>query len=417
MVSTVSLADFQQAQSPEYLSGPNNIRYAGVDQSYAWSLLTRGKGFEQMTHGSDEIREKVMLSNNNNFQNYGPYQALTPSQSQTVTTASARMRFGAYNYMWSKEEELLNGGSADFSPEARVMKYFSFLEKKETEFAYTAAEGIEQSMFAVPDKTTMEDTSGLAPMSFFATFNDHASNLFNNITGTGAFTTRYTIDPTLGGKKLFRRRLFGYTDPGVAPTGGKKNMLGALDKAHIHLDFKRPFVPNSSTRNWEDAGWNRKIGLTSLTGVEKLMELCRFRNDNWGNTQTLGLMGNLNYSGMEIFGIPAMETAAVYHSDYGTPATLVTEGASTTNVGPRIALVDTEAFKILFHAERMFAREKPRTLDNQPFVNVVWGNVYYQFFCAYPHLCGVIAPGTVTGSFKGGDEALTTTNGTVYGAY
>lgn len=417
MASLVSLTDWLQAQSPEYQSGPNQIRYAGASQTYAWSLLTRGKGFEQLLHGGTDIREKVMLSNNNNFTNYGPYQTLTPSQAQTVTTAIAQWRFGSYNYMWSKQEEILNGGSSDFSPEARVMKYFTFIEKKETEFAYTAAEGIESSLFSVPDKTTQEDTSGLAPMSFFATFNDHASGLFNNITGTGTWTTRYQVDPTLGGKKLFRRRLFGYTDPGVAPTGGKKNMLGALDKAFIHLNFKRPYVPNSNTRNFEDSGWSSKIGMTSQTGVEKLMELCRFRNDNWGNTQDLGLMGDLNYKGMEIFAVPAMETAAVYHSDYGTPATLQTEGASTTNVGPRIALVDTNAFKIVFNAERMFAREKPRTLDNQPFVNVVWGDVYYQFTCAYPHLCGLIAPGTVTGTFLGGNEALTTTNGTVYGAY
>lgn len=414
MATLVSLTDWLQAQSPEYQSGPNQIRYAGVDQTYAWSLLTRGKSFEQMLSGGTDIREKVMLTNNNNFSNYGPNDVLTPSQSQTMTTVVAQWRFGTYNYMWSKQEEILNGGSADFSPEARVMKYYDFIEKKETEFAYTAAEGVEASMFAVPDLTTMEDTSGLAPMSFFATFNDHANGLFNNITGTGTFTTRYQVNPTLAGKTLFKRRLFGYTSAIVNPTGGARNLLGALDKAYIHLNFKKPFVPNSQTRNFEDAGWNRKIGLTSQTGVEKLMDLLRQRNDNWGAQQDLGLMGDLNYKGVEIFAIPAMETAAVYHSDYGTPATLVTEGASSTNSGPRIALVDNEAFKVVFNRERMFAREKPRTLDNQPFTNVVWGDVYYQFTCAYPHLCGLITPGTVTGTFKAGNETLTTTNGSVY---
>ena len=419
MASIVAFTDWLQAQSPQYQSSPQNIRYAGAAQTYAWSLLTRGKSFEQMLDGGTDIREKVMLTNEVNFANYGPNDVLTPTMPQVMSTAIAPWRFGSFNYSWTKNEELLNGGSSDFSDAARVMKYFDFMMKLETQFAYNAAAGVENTMFAVPDKTTMEDAGGLSPMSYFATFNDHADGLFNNITGTGTFTTRYQINPTSAGKKLFKRRLFGYTSAAITPAAGTKNMLGALDKSYIHLNFKKPYIPNTQAdRNLESEGWNRKIALTSQTGCEKLMELLRLRNTNWYNASSeLGLMGDLEYKGVEIFSVPALETAAVSHSDYGTPATLVTEGQSTTNVGPRIALLDTDAFKIVFHRERYFAREKPRTLDNQPFTNVVWGDVYYQFTAAYPHLCGLIAPGTVTGTFFGGNEVLTTTNGTVYGAY
>lgn len=421
MTSMVTFTDWYNAQSDEYMSGPDDIRFAAAKQAYGWSLLTRGKSIEKMLSGGTAIAEKVMLSGANTFANYGANDPLVPVRTESMTTLRAPWRFGSWNMQWTKQEEILNGASPEFTSAARVMKYYDFRTKLETQWQYDAAEGIEASAFAKPDPDTMEDFNGLAPYSIWAHLNDHANGLFNDVVAGKIWTTKMGTNPTAAGKTRLRPRLFGYQSALVNPATGLSNILDAMDEAFVHMNYKRPFVATAQAQqNFESEGWSRKIGLWSQPGITRIMSLLRQRNTNYASNGTASTqmgMGDLEYKGVEQFAIPAMTTSAVYHSDYGTPATLVTEGASTTNIGPRGLLIDTDALKIVFNRERYFAREKPRQLDNQPFTNVVWGDVYYQITCMYPWLCGVIAPGTVTGTFAGGNQLLTTTNGTPYTAY
>lgn len=416
MAMPVGFTDWYQSQTPVYLSPANMIRSAYQRQAYAWSLLARGKKMDRMLKAGTDIREKVALSGISSFANYTPNDPLTPQQGQNITTLAAKWAFGSWNMSWTKNERILNGDGEGLTDEARVMKYIDFQTVKESQFQLDATEGVEVSFSAVPDKDTMESlTAGKAPYSLPALINDHASTLFNNITGSGAFTTLHGVDPTATGKKLFRNRIFGYTSVAVKPTGGLKNMQGALDAAYIRLQYRAPFIKGAKApQNLEDDGWARKIALISQTGAEKLQDLNRQRNDSWGSANSSMGMGDLEYKGMEFYALPMLETGTYYHSDYTTPATLVTEGQSTTNAGPRIYIIDTDALNIVFNRDRFFEREAPRQPDNQPFTDVVWGDVYYQFMITHRHLCGIISPGTVTGSFDAGTQALTTTNGALY---
>lgn len=417
MPSLATFTNFQQAQGPAYLTGPNFIRHAGQKTGYAWAKLSRGKpqgAYMKTTFGTD-FREKVFLSDSTTFQTYTPYDALTVTNPQTVVTAIAPEVYGYDAMTWSEQEAIKNGQNAALTTEARSMMYLDFMTQLQTRIQVSLANGMETKFLAIPT-ASMEGASQTEPCSLIHLINEFPNSLYvNNSVSMG---TKHQINPAAANNIGFRNHIFGYDSISANPTGGvvgNKNLLNAMDTASLRLTYDAPkgFAFGKQPQNWEDPGWPTKLSMWSYTGVEKIMDLARKRNDTWTRVNEMGIE-NPVYRGMEICAIPGLETAAVYTTDtYTTNTAPNTEGHTDTDGrGPRGYIIDTTGFNVLFNKDKMFQFKAPIQRENQ-FVTVQYVDVYYQYMITAPWTCGIIAPGTVSGTFPN----YTYTASQVYDAY
>lgn len=418
MASMASLLDFQQSQGPALLSGVKALKHAGQRRDTMFAHLIRGKpeGAMLRTNYGTDFREKIILDSSSPWKTYQPYDVLTVTNPQNVTTAIAPEVFGYYGYTWSEQEAIKNGQNPDLTQAARSMMYFDFITSKETACQVDIVNGMEDKLMAVPDPLTMEGASQTEPCSFFHLYNEFPNSLY--VLNGVSMTTKHQITPSAAGKTRFRNHIFGYDSVSIAPVlPASKNLLNALDTAANRLTY-RGSAPSfaRAPQNWEDSGWPTKCCFWSDTGLDKLLDLARLRNDTWTKTNELGVMTPV-YRGIEQINIPALESAAIYPTDTytgnGTVTAPTTEGGSTAlGRGPRGYVIEMSATQALFNKQKFFERRKIEMPVNQ-YAYVQWIDAYYQFMTTAPWLSGVIAPGAVTGTFP----SLTYTAAQVYAAY
>lgn len=422
MPALTAFGDWLLAQSPVTISPEEYIRHAAIKPQYGWPKLLRGKGADGYMRlgGGTSIQEKVILSDVATFQNYSPNDPLTATMPQALSMATSYFKFGVDKMAWTQNEELLNmGATAEMTREARAIRYVRFLTIKKTEVQVSSANGMENSLFSVPDPTAMDAQSGLQANSFFHLINDFGSNscLWK---GVGvAFTTKHGITPSSATQNLFRNWVIGYNDfvANTAAPNTNRNLVDAFDAAMIRLNYVAPAPAQwaQAPQNWEDSKWPDKYALLSWTGMQKIMWILRARNTDWSaRLNEVGMMGPV-CNGVELFAIPALETAAVYPDSYTTPTGLFTEGSSSgAGRGPRVYICDKSAIHAFIHPEKFFKATEPRAFDNQPFTFAVWFDLYYQFMVTAPWLCAVLSPSAAT---MGVDTTLagnTYLPGTVY---
>jgi hypothetical protein len=406
MAVPISFRDYRMAQSAVTVSGVNMIKSAVQKSRYGWVYAARAKG--GMLHkysGGDVLQEKVSLDAATTFASYVPDDVAATAAQQHMAMPTTYIVYGRDYIRWTKQEAVHNGQSGDFSDEARSMKYFNFNKSLDVRQQVSTANGMEADWAAVPNPTTMDFLGCTKPNSLFHLVNEFPNSLYVN--AGSAFTTKHGINP--GTYPSFRNHIFGYNSTAASPAANAKNIINALDTANERMPYSPPTGMgfDRSPDNWFSEGWGSKVGLTSHTGVEIVKDLLRQRNQTWTMTNEMG-MARPVYNGVELVGLPSLQTAAVYPSTadatvalgYSTNTTAVTEGASTAyGLGPRIYLLDTNAYGMYVNSEGNFNRGDVIQYENQPGSFAQFVDVWYQYFNPMPWLCGVVAPGTVTGVF------------------
>lgn len=415
MTVLASLFDFALAQGQAELTGPEMIKSAGTSTDYLWPKFARGKpeGSLVRTMYGKDFREKFMLTDSSTLQTYTPYDPLTVSNPQNLREAIAPQVYAYDAYTWSDQEAEQNGQNADLTQAARSMMYANFLTAKKTYTQGSIFNGMETKFMARPDPATMEGASQTEPCSFFHLYNEFPNSLyvFNSV----SMATKHQINPAAAGNTRFRNHIFGYDSSSVAPAAGAKNLLNALDTAANRLTYKAQSAGGAvrAPQNWEDSGWPTKMCFWSYTGLEKLLDLARQRNDTWTKVNELG-MSTPVYRGIEQVAIPSLETAAVYPTDnYTANASPNTEGnTATINRGPRGYVIDMQGTHALFNRDHFF-KWHPLVRPTNQFATIQYIDAWYQYMTTAPWLSGVIVPGVVSGTFPN----YTLAAATPYSAY
>lgn len=404
MPALATLLDFALAQGQAELTGPEMIKSAGTSTDYLWPKFARGKpdGSLVRTMYGKDFREKFMLTNSSTLTTYTPYDPLTVSNPQNLREAIAPQVYVYDAYTWSDQEAEQNGQNADLTQAARSMMYANFLTAKKTHTQGSIFNGMETKFMARPDPATMEGASQTEPCSFFHLYNEFPNSLY--VYNSVSMSTKHQLNPAAAGNTRFRNHLFGYNDTTVNPTGGAKNLLNALDTAANRLTYKSQSAGGAvrAPQNWEDSGWPTKMCFWSYTGLEKLMDLARQRNDSWTKVNELGMQVPI-FRGIEQCAIPSLETAMVYPTEaanyFTTNAAPNTEGNSdTTGIGPRGYVIDMQGTHALFNRDHFF-KWHPLVRPTNQFVTIQYIDAWYQYMTTAPWLSGVIVPGTVTGTF------------------
>ena len=322
---------------------------------------------------------------------------------QNMTELSAPWR-GARDQMTWTEEEVKRSG-AGLGESAIPQVFYDFSQRLRTRFAYSIANGLERKFTAVPNPATMEAAGGAEPYSLFAFINDHPNTLFAGLAANGGtWTTVMQTSSTAAASLRHKNRMIGYDSDVPKPLDEARNMLHGLDSAMIRLTYTSPAASGfyKAPVKWEDSGWPTKVLFLSQAGMDRILMLLRGRNDVWSQPGAAGLTG-VAYNGLEFCPLPRLDEVAIYQD---STTALVTEGASAADGrGPRIYVVDTDAFKVVFGMSPFLDLKDPRWQPNEPTTWTQWGIIQYNFVCAHRWTCAIITPGTVAGTFP--SETLT----------
>jgi len=409
-MALVTFEDLMQAVSNVSVSDPIHVRNAAIRQRYAWAITSRGKPMSKSIGGGQQIQFTVRLKNKNSMQVYGDNTPLSAQRVQTLTTGTLPWCQAYAEASWDDKEVVLNGGSM-YSDEYRQIQFTKLATNIFAGLTTDCAEGVESFCWATPDPTTMEGASGTVPMAFGSTVNDHygtaggINGKFYNSTVAAAFTTVQGINSTDAGKTRWRNRMATYDSSAAKPASGARNVVNAFDDLYQQLNYSPPSMPAGlSVNQWEEDQWPQLVAFTSRRGMTAYYDLIRQQGDRWtspGNPDPSvgGPRGAGTYGNLELFYIPALDTASLYLSDYtsGTPTN--TDQFAGQGKGPRYHLYNLSAKHVVFHMDRHFKKTEPRQYDFQPFSNTIWVDTYLNVVDEARWLHGIISPGTLSGEF------------------
>lgn len=380
--------DFVEGTGPTYVTGPQSLVNEAVKNTYYFGRFTEGEvAAKRMLQGGTDIRESVVFQDNGTFEFYAPGANHSWKNPQKLKKVQAYWRFAMTHMSWQDQEILLNE-KIKYGDDAMRFQQFVDIRNEKEMLMWTAKwNGLEDALWAEPDKATMEgEGSGLlSPYSLPAFINEDTNGLFAR-QSSGTWTTVEGIDPTasdVDGK--FTPQQLTYNTETQNDSG---NVLSMFDEMAEDVKFKRPTMHK---QHFEDPTLSRQMILTTKTGKNAVQTLQRAGNTGGYvvGSQDAAYPNPL-HGGVEIERVSTLETATLYND--GSSGNTTEALANVT--GPRFYFVNGNYIFPVFHDERYFAKHEVSRQHNVPDTWVCPVASWYNVVCTSRQRQGILSPST-----------------------
>jgi hypothetical protein len=391
-------ARFVDDTGPTYFSGPKErVNDAQKTNYRTLGYMLRGQSMNETLQFGATIKDKVLLSVTRVTHAYSPGAEESVANPQLATTWTVPWRFWLTPMTWLDQTVELNGGKG-MVRETRFQQYYSEWMSIQQEGYTDWCNFMEDSYWAVPDKSRMEAADGDLPYSIPCFVNEYTNGLpiSANQPG-GSWTTVQQIDPTASGKTNWVPQKFTYdnADHGGTDTASVDGLLTALDKAYMKLDFQPPPVAREYFESPSAQPWG--FIACSSVGMAEVKRSYRIQNDRWENT--LDPYGMPLYGGRPFVYVAVLDSAAIYPTGAGVSgaANLSTEtdgtSTGTTFAGPRFFVLQPKYLRSVFHSERYLADLGVMTDPKIPTQHVKYLDTWGNLVCRSRQRHAIITPG------------------------
>lgn len=352
----VSFADFLTATNERVIAAPKDIISDAVNNTYVLADMVKGKGADQVVQAGAFITDRLQLVAGSQFEFYQPNQQFQPVIEDTLSKIRADWRFAKDAWAWTDHELELNEGD-------RLVQFKSLRDSKRQASTVSLYNGMEAAMWATPDTTTMESSTGTRPYSIraFVTENGNAPSGFTTIMG---------IDPTAIGKSRWVNQVENYIAASMDST-----LIPAFERMWADLKFERP---DTKENYFRETKWNKFKIYTNTDGWANYVRLTRLSND----TAMKGNKPDLGYAVEDAMfgGIPVSRITALNGVGYSTGQ-------------PRFFWLNYEFLFPVFHSKRyMYETDPIFGGAAQPFSWVVYKDCWYNLFCRSRYRQGIVVP-------------------------
>lgn len=375
--------DFMTVTGPAFLKGPEDVINEAVKNTYTLPRFIEGKSMSDMLQGGNSIKDTIFFNDDSNYQHYKPNAEFTYRNPQVLTEWSIPWRFTKDEMTWTDHEVGLNTG--ELSEGARFHKYKTLKRTKEQNLWSGFMNGMEDDLWAAPDATTMEATSGTAPYSIPCFINEFS----DGVSGAGHYSGWTTVqgidpDPTAGEAK-WNNRLQNYAQ---SPQVGW-DLFPAFSKMFYQLRFDR--LPKMG--HLSDPTSVPNFIATSLTGIANYEDGLRQNQDLFVTSGRQDPSYNHpRFRGIDVVYIANLDTAAIFPTGSGGALSTELDTAGTTNAGPRYFWINGRYMLKVFHRERYFYKKAPFSPSRQPFTKIMIVDCWHNLVCRSRRRHGIVVP-------------------------
>lgn len=371
-----AFSDFVEGTTPAYVQSPTNWVNAAGKRRYQWMRMFDEK---KSLAGGEDIRASIVFKDNGSYEHYLPGASHSWVNPQRLKYVKIPWRFDMVHKSWVDQELILND-KIRYGSESAIMEAFVSLNHEKDVISMTSlANGMEESMFAVPNAATMEDADSTSPepLSLFSWINEETNGLYNG------FSTIGTISPAAADVDgQFTPQQVTYSNITDATAG---NTIAGLDDLFMSCDWEQP--PTLS-EYFNDPVLSKQRILTSKEGRTNMMFLTRSGTDSYAaGPQDPGVPDPMMH-GVPITYVSELDTAAVYN-DSGSGGLI--ESAATIT-GPRYYMWNGNYLYPVCHSARFLERDKPSRHHNVPDTWVVPTYCWWNLMCTSRKHQGILSP-------------------------
>lgn len=377
MTQFSTYAEFVLDTAKNMFTGPQKRINDAVLLNYKTSgYALRGKRLSRIIQGGQYINDQIELFYNARAQDVALETTTTPQIFNTGVEHSVPWRSMRTYVAWEARSRSLNrGGNPGTEGGFQTLKdmVFADLQDMETD----SATKVETDYWQVPNTTTMESASGVAPYSIPCGLNEFANALPSAAHPGGAWTTFQGIGPTTTGWSNYIPLQTSYDNVTV---NSPSNLLNALDVTFATNDIT---PPPTKQMYFEAAKSGSSIGgscviFCSPKGMVKLSQIARASQDRWVQSND-AYNGSPTYGGVPVVPIALIGTQALYPTGSAAAiatATLGTE-SSTANTtvlcsGPRYYVMNMDYYHTIWHNE-WYMKASPEMSQFDNWTNrVIW---------------------------------------------
>ena len=391
--TTISSAfgDFFYTTTKQTLSSADKFINMAALRSYLLSELVKGKSGTRIFQNGSAIQDFIITGTGTTRQRYDPNQEAAPSNPQVLKPWSIPWTFTIDNMTWTDHEVILQAGGRDRDSQFAVFKRIA--EAKLSRLMASMANGTEADLWAVPDKTKMEATTGSNPQEPYSIpcfLNEFTDMLPSSAHPNGAWTTKQGLDPTtdtywVGVKKTYSDYL------GSLAVGSDYDLFQAFEQAIIATEYDA--MPLGEQYAPSDSGPD--IIVTSEAGKALVMAGLRRANNYTRYGAQDAAYPSPMFSGRKVISCQSLSTAAIYPAHATTPnsaTSLVAENDATVlglngtltaaTTAPRFYGLNKDMMAMIWHSERYFMPSDTVEPYKQPFTHTryydTWANLAFR---------------------------------------
>ncbi len=373
--------------NPPGIVSPGHVFNIASRQNYdELTYFWRGQKQHKIMQGGGELKGRLFMEVNPRAEVFDHTDTANPQITQPGKNFSLGWAKIRTYIAWDDIEVDLNSGTSH-TADYRFEKWWDDLEQYYQDM-YTDWYGkIQDLMWAVPNKTTMEATATTVtqPYSIPCFINEHTNGLaVPGAANGGTWTTVEGIAPATdpGGTNWVPQK-FGYKNRIV---NDPDNLLNALDYSALKLKFTPPPMDK---KYFEEGGMSGVWYATSATGRIWVEQLYRASNDRWDNPNDPA--GNPVYKGYPFVYCAKLDSAAIFPTS--TAGAYSTELITTNgNAGARFFAINPSKLNAFTHSNWFMKQTDERHPFPQPTMSVIWYITLYNMMCTDRRGLGIIYP-------------------------
>lgn len=381
--------DFISTTESAILTDSSSIVNEAVKNNYLLRRFLKGKGPESVLQGGKTIKDSILFDEESTFQYYQPNETFTWQNPQVLENWEINWRFCVDHASWTDQEIELNlGGGMSKSARHRQLKD---LKRSKMQRLWTSIlNGVEDSLFAVPEAGEMEAAGGTKPYSIAAWITENADGLPVEDKTTNGDAAAWGATSTLGGiapgtYSKWKNQTATYAAYSHATN---KDLFDAFDEMYLKTKFD---APPTRQEYFESDNLYRQFIAASRTGINEYQKALRSTGDRFV-TQSRQDPAFLKptYGGIEVEYVAALDTAAIHPGadDVGKAET------AADNTGSRYYWINANYITPVFHNSRYMHKHPVQAHPNQPFTHVMPVDCWWNLACRSRMRQGLVMPST-----------------------
>lgn len=407
--------DFMKATGPSFLTSAADVVNEAQKHNYLLRRFLKGADGERIIQGGSTIKDTLMFDEDSTFQFYLPNETFTWVNPQVLEEWEINWRFAVDHMSWTDQEVDLNRTSS-MTRAARHQMYKDLKRRKEARLWTSILNGMESQLFAAPNTTNMESSTGKEPYSIPAFVNEFANGLWgtagngtapeggdtslgnNTNASAGAFSTIEGLNPALQSKWVCQQ--VSYAEPAGTTASTSTNIptnmseidsvVAAFDKMWTLVRFDPPPTKQEYFENGQLFG---QFIACSRRGQNHYRRILRASQDQFvtASRQDPAYV-KPQYAGIDLEYVSELDSAAIYHTTT-TSGVTVTEDDYTNGVaGPRYYWLNAKYLCPVFHTTRYMYKHDPMRHPNQPFTTIQPIDSWYNMVCRSRRRLGIVYP-------------------------
>lgn len=374
--------DYMTSTGVAQLTGVKDVLNEAQRNTYLYGRMLKGAGESRVIKGGKTIDDIVMFDEKSTRQHVQPNQEFNWQNPQVAVSHSIPWKFTLDHIAWTEQEIELND-NGDYLTDEGWFHKFKDVKNLKWERVWTSwFNGCEDDLWAIPKKSTMEDTGGKVPYSIPCFVNEYASGLYT-ASASGTWLTKGGLSPSTYAKWDNQRQSYA-DDPNALAAQEDWDCFQALSKAF----HKSRFAPLPTKEQYSEPTTNPAYIATCLEGITNYEVALRLANDNLVSHQDPHY-GRPVFAGIDLVWVSTLDTASLYA---GAATGGLNPYNTATAAGPRYYGINPKYLFPVLHTNYYMKVGKVREHPNQvgTYVQVIqqWHNLYprslQRQFIVYP---------------------------------